>query len=127
MEFTRFLFVKGVRMVVIFIIGTAGSGKSLLTSAFSDWLRMKRQHVISVNLDPGVRHLPYAPDVDVREHISLDELMERYMLGPNGGLVLASDLIAIGTNLLLAKPVKAERATTQSSPHADGARHGNDP
>ena len=81
-------------MYVIFIIGTAGSGKSLLTSAFSDWLRLKRQDVISVNLDPGVRHLPYAPDIDVREHISLDDLMDRYMLGPNGGLIMASDLIA---------------------------------
>ncbi len=81
-------------MYIIFLVGTAGSGKSLLTAAFSDWLKLKRQDVIAVNLDPGVRQLPYAPDVDVRDHVSLDDLMAQYQLGPNGGLILASDLIA---------------------------------
>jgi GTPase SAR1 family protein len=81
-------------LYVIFIIGTAGSGKSLLTATFSDWLKLKKQDVISVNLDPGVLQLPYTPDVDVREYVSIDELMERYVLGPNGALILASDLIA---------------------------------
>jgi GTPase SAR1 family protein len=81
-------------LYVIFLVGTAGSGKSLFTAAFSDWLKLKRQDVIAVNLDPGVRQLPYTPDVDVRGHVSLDDLMEQYMLGPNGGLIMASDLIA---------------------------------
>lgn len=81
-------------MYLIFIIGTAGSGKSLLTSAFSDWLRLKRQEVISVNLDPGVLRLPYNPDVDIREYVSIEDIMEKYELGPNGALIMASDLIA---------------------------------
>ena len=81
-------------MYLIFILGTAGSGKSLLISAFSEWLKLKKQKVISVNLDPGVLKTPYTPDVDVREYISIDELMEKYELGPNGALVMAADLIA---------------------------------
>lgn len=81
-------------MYLIFVIGTAGSGKSLLTSTFSDWLKLKEQEVISVNLDPGAVRLPYAPDIDIRENISLDELMDQYGLGPNGALILAADLIA---------------------------------
>jgi len=81
-------------LYLIFIVGTAGSGKSLLTSAFSDWLKLKRQNAICVNLDPGVLKTPYTPDVDVREFISIDELMEKYELGPNGALVMAADLIA---------------------------------
>jgi GTPase SAR1 family protein len=76
------------------VIGTAGSGKSRLTSAFSNWLRLKKQEVISVNLDPGVVSLPYNPDVDIREYISLNGIMENYSLGPNGALILAADLIA---------------------------------
>lgn len=81
-------------MYIIFIVGTAGSGKSLLTSTFTDWLRLKEQDVISVNLDPGVLRLPYTPNVDVRERISVEELMDKYSLGPNGALIAASDLIA---------------------------------
>ncbi|MCW4041891.1 MAG: ATP/GTP-binding protein [Candidatus Bathyarchaeota archaeon] len=81
-------------MYVIFIVGTAGSGKSLLTASFSDWLRMKKQNVIALNLDPGVLHLPYAPAVDVRDYVSINDLMEKYTLGPNGALVMATDLIA---------------------------------
>jgi len=81
-------------MYVTFIIGTAGSGKSLLVSSFSDWLKLKKQNVITVNLDPGVIKTPYTPDVDVRELISFDELMDKYELGPNGTLIMAADLIA---------------------------------
>lgn len=81
-------------MYLTFIIGTAGSGKSLLTAAFSNWLKLKEQDVITVNLDPGVLNLPYTPDVDVRDRILIDEVMEKYGLGPNGALVMAADLIA---------------------------------
>ena len=77
-----------------FIVGTAGSGKSFLTSAFSDWLKLKGQDVVSVNLDPGVLELPYTPDVDIREYISIDGIMEKYKLGPNGALIMAADLMA---------------------------------
>jgi len=78
----------------LFILGTAGSGKSLLTHVLKDFLAQKEWNVITVNLDPGAESLPYDPDVDVRLHVNLHELMERYDLGPNGGLVLASDMIA---------------------------------
>jgi GTPase SAR1 family protein len=81
-------------LYIIFIVGTAGSGKSLLTSTFSKWLTLKKQEVISLNLDPGVLSLPYTPDVDIREYISLDKLMNEYALGPNGALIMAADLIA---------------------------------
>ena len=38
--------------------------------------------------------MPYAPEIDIRETININEVMEQYGLGPNGALVLASDLIA---------------------------------
>ncbi len=81
-------------MVIVFMVGTAGAGKSLLTGAFSDWLKMAKQDVSVVNLDPGVLNLPYSPDVDVRNYVSVENLMEDYQLGPNGALVMAADLIA---------------------------------
>ena len=81
-------------MHVVFIIGTAGSGKSQLTAAYSQWLRMSKQNVGIVNLDPGASKLPYSPDVDVRDYVNVGTVMEDYSLGPNGALVMASDLIA---------------------------------
>ncbi len=82
-------------MFVTYIIGTAGSGKSLLTSTFVDWLQMKNLQVISVNLDPGVITLPYTPDVDVRDYVSIEEIIRKYGLGPNGSIIMAADLIAM--------------------------------
>jgi GTPase SAR1 family protein len=81
-------------MVVVFILGTAGSGKSLLTATYSEWLKNNKQKAITVNLDPGVVNLPYAPDIDIRNSIDLNQIMDEYNLGPNGALVLAADLIA---------------------------------
>jgi len=81
-------------LYVAFIIGTAGSGKSLLTAAFSEWLRGKEQSVCIVNLDPGVTTLPYEPDVDVRDYIVIEDIMRKYQLGPNGALIMAADLLA---------------------------------
>jgi hypothetical protein len=81
-------------MFIVFIIGTAGSGKSMLTAAFSEWLKISKQNVAVVNLDPGVLTLPYSPDVDVRDYVNVEDLMEKYGLGPNGALIMAADLIA---------------------------------
>jgi GTPase SAR1 family protein len=81
-------------MPIVFIIGTAGSGKSLFTAAFSEWLKMSKQDVAVVNLDPGTLKLPYSPDVDIRNYVDVGNLMEKYGLGPNGALILAADLIA---------------------------------
>jgi len=81
-------------MVVVFVIGTAGSGKSLLTASFTEWLKVGKQKAATVNLDPGVLHLPYVPDIDIRDYINIHSIMDEYRLGPNGALVLAADLIA---------------------------------
>ncbi len=81
-------------MFYIFVLGTAGSGKSLFTSMFKQWLQEKEWNVISINLDPGAEYLPYTPEIDVRTMIDIHELMDRYELGPNGALILASDLIS---------------------------------
>jgi len=87
-------------MFIVFIIGTAGSGKSLLTAAFANWLQLQKQNVIAVNLDPGVITLPYSPDIDIRDYVKIEQLMHDYQLGPNGALIMAADLIAEETERL---------------------------
>jgi len=81
------------KLYIVFVIGTAGSGKSLLTASYSNWLKSERQDVITVNLDPAVVDLPYVPDVDVRDFVQMERI-QKYGLGPNGALILAADLIA---------------------------------
>lgn len=81
-------------MDLIFVTGTAGSGKSYLTNALKSWYVAKGEDAIAVNLDPGVVTLPYEPDVDVRLTIDLQGIMEDYSLGPNGALILAADMVA---------------------------------
>ena len=79
----------------LFFVGTAGCGKSTLTHAFQLWLQNQSYDAITVNLDPGADSLLYAPDVDVRDWIKLDEIMREYGLGPNGAQVAAADLLAL--------------------------------
>ena len=82
-------------MKSIFISGTAGSGKSLLTSKLMMIITQKMVHLLLfLNLDPGVENLPYTCDVDVRDYVDIVSIMQQYDLGPNGALVMANDLIA---------------------------------
>ena len=81
-------------MDIVFVTGTAGSGKSYLTEALKSWYLGKGEDVIAVNLDPGAMTLPYEPDVDIRQSIDLQGIMEDYTLGPNGALILAADMVA---------------------------------
>ena len=81
-------------MKVIFVTGTAGAGKSLLTSKLKEYYAKNATFPITLNLDPGVASLPYSPDIDVRDYIDLNSLMEQYELGSNGSLIMANDLIA---------------------------------
>jgi GTPase SAR1 family protein len=79
--------------VMVYFVGTAGSGKTHLTKAFSEWLDFKRISNVIVNIDPGVENLPYNPDVDVREWFTLETIMEKYGVGPNGAQIIGADLI----------------------------------
>jgi GTPase SAR1 family protein len=81
-------------MNTIFITGTAGSGKSFLTSRLLQWYLDRDSYAISLNLDPGSAGLPYEPDIDIRDYIDINSLMNSYQLGLNGALVMASDMIA---------------------------------
>ena len=40
-----------------------------------------------MNLDPAAEEMLYEPSVDIRELISLEDVMEELELGPNGGLI----------------------------------------
>lgn len=79
----------------LYFLGTAGSGKSTMTSAFQSWMSSQKLDAVTVNLDPGAESLPYDPDVDVRDWIVLKDIMQEHGLGPNGAQILCADLVAL--------------------------------
>lgn len=82
------------RYYTIFMLGTAGSGKTVLTRTLLDWFNEKKLDVATLNLDAGVRRLPYNPDIDVRDLVNIDNLTDKLDLGPNGAMIASMDLIA---------------------------------
>lgn len=78
----------------IFVSGTAGSGKSLLSSKLHEYYTKNGAFAAVLNLDPGVENLAYTCDVDVRDYVDYVSIMQQYDLGPNGAMVMANDLIA---------------------------------
>ncbi len=78
-----------------FFIGTAGAGKTQLTRAYKRYFDERGLDAVLVNLDPGATNLPYAAEVDIREWVSLEQVMAEYGLGPNGAQVAAADLMAV--------------------------------
>ncbi|TLX96148.1 MAG: GTPase [Thaumarchaeota archaeon] len=81
-------------MKTIFMVGTAGSGKSLLASKIFDYYTRNGAFVGMLNLDPAVENLPYTCDVDVRDYVDIVSIMRQYDLGPNGSIIMANDLVA---------------------------------
>jgi len=77
----------------IIILGTAGSGKTSLTSVFHTYLTSHQLDASIVNLDPAVEDLPYEPDIDVRDYVDAREVMRKTGLGPNGALIASIDML----------------------------------
>lgn len=80
-------------MDVIFIVGAAGSGKSMMANTLNDTLNADGWDTAIMNLDPFSDNLIYEPTIDVRNYIDMDELSKKYGLGANGALVFSMDLI----------------------------------
>ncbi|MEM4391583.1 MAG: ATP/GTP-binding protein [Candidatus Nitrosotenuis sp.] len=81
-------------MKTIFVAGTAGAGKSLLATKLHEYYTQNGAFTSILNLDPGVISIPYTPDIDIRDFVDIVSIMKQYDLGPNGALMMASDLIA---------------------------------
>ena len=78
----------------ILFLGTAGSGKSSLTHSFGLWLENEAEADVGyVNLDPGCIYTPFKPDFDIRSFFTVEDLMRKEGLGPNGAIIRAAELM----------------------------------
>ncbi|RLF23514.1 MAG: GTPase [Thermoprotei archaeon] len=82
------------KSTIVVFLGPAGSGKSSLTAAFGRWLEEYMSYKVAyVNLDPGCDYVPYDPDYDIRKLVTVDEVMRRENLGPNGAVVRCMEIM----------------------------------
>ncbi|MEW5759264.1 MAG: ATP/GTP-binding protein [Candidatus Thermoplasmatota archaeon] len=81
--------------ILVYVVGTAGSGKTTLTSALKSWMSAAGYDAVTLNLDPGAEYLPYSPDIDVRDWLSLPEVMRSYSIGPNAAQITCADMLAL--------------------------------
>lgn len=71
----------------ILVTGPAGSGKSTFCSSLLSHLHASRRAGHLMNLDPAAESFQYEPSVDIKDLISLEDVMSELGYGPNGGLV----------------------------------------
>jgi len=72
----------------------AGSGKTTLMQRLNTHTHEHKIPSYMINLDPGVRSLPYGTNIDIRDTVNYKEVMKQYGLGPNGGIMTALNLFA---------------------------------
>lgn len=79
------------------VIGPPGCGKTTYCTGMHQFLEaIERQCVVVnlgmwctqclfINLDPANDTLPYPCEIDIKDLVTLEAVMEAYSLGPNGG------------------------------------------
>lgn len=75
------------------VIGPAGSGKSTYCNRLHEHFQASNRSAHVVNLDPAAEQFSYPVAFDVRDLISLDDVMEELQLGPNGGLLYCMEYL----------------------------------
>ncbi|EAS28481.3 ATP binding protein [Coccidioides immitis RS] len=75
------------------VIGPPGSGKSTYCNGMQQFMSAIGRKCSVVNLDPANDHTSYTPALDVRDLVTLEEIMAEDTLGPNGGILYAMEEI----------------------------------
>lgn len=121
--------------VAIVCVGMAGSGKTtfmqrLVSHIYTHPDPTQSEPSVSkipppppyiVNLDPAVHHVPFTPNIDIRDSVNYKEVMKQFNLGPNGGILTSLNLFSTKIDQVIAllekrtqapEPVKEAEQTT---------------
>eukprot|EP01117_Protostelium_nocturnum_P011064 TRINITY_DN4013_c0_g1_i1.p1 TRINITY_DN4013_c0_g1~~TRINITY_DN4013_c0_g1_i1.p1 ORF type:complete len:110 (+),score=38.93 TRINITY_DN4013_c0_g1_i1:255-584(+) len=85
------------------IMGPAGAGKSTFCNTISNHCVNIKRSVHCINLDPAADEFKYPVSIDIRDLISVEEIMEELEYGPNGGLIYAIDYLLQNMVFILKK------------------------
>ncbi|KAI0869263.1 GPN-loop GTPase 3 like protein [Hypoxylon argillaceum] len=77
----------------VMVMGPAGAGKSTFCASLITHLNLNRRSAFYVNLDPAAETFEHTPDLDIKDLISLEDVMEEMGLGPNGGLIYCFEFL----------------------------------
>jgi len=83
-----------VNPVCVLVIGMAGSGKTTLMHRINLEMNELGKKAYYINLDPAVKTVPYAANIDIRDTVNYKEVMSQYGLGPNGAILTSLNLFA---------------------------------
>jgi len=75
------------------VLGPAGCGKSTYCEIIHKHCENAKRKVHLVNLDPAAEVFNYPVHIDIKDLITVDDVMERLEYGPNGGLVYAMEYL----------------------------------
>lgn len=67
--------------------------QSTFCAALIQHLQTIRRQCFYINLDPAAEEFTYAPNLDIKDLVSLEDVMDEMGLGPNGGLVWCFDYL----------------------------------
>ncbi|KAF2833180.1 hypothetical protein CC86DRAFT_5999 [Ophiobolus disseminans] len=121
--------------VAVVCVGMAGSGKTtfmqrLVSHIYTHPDPTKAEPSVSktsptppyiINLDPAVHHVPFTPNIDIRDSVNYKEVMKQFNLGPNGGILTSLNLFSTKIDQVIAllekrtqppAPVKEAEQTT---------------
>ncbi|KAK4986533.1 hypothetical protein LTR66_007839 [Elasticomyces elasticus] len=62
-------------------------------SALIRHLQNNRRSCYYINLDPAADDFEFEPDIDIKDLITLEDVMEEMSLGPNGGLIYCFEFL----------------------------------
>uniref|UniRef100_A0ABK8FUT5 GPN-loop GTPase n=1 Tax=Anopheles gambiae TaxID=7165 RepID=A0ABK8FUT5_ANOGA len=82
------------RPICVIVLGMAGSGKTTFVKKLAQYRHANGSLPYLINLDPACHETPYPVNIDIRDTIKYKEVMKRYNLGPNGGIVTALNLFS---------------------------------
>ncbi|KAK6758302.1 hypothetical protein RB195_015861 [Necator americanus] len=90
-------------MYGVLVIGAPGAGKSTFCAGLADIFEQINRPFVTINLDPANDSVLYQVDCDIKEMITVEDVMDRLGLGPNGALRYCIDTLCRNRTWLLQK------------------------
>ncbi len=85
------------------VVGPPGCGKSTYCFGMYQFLSAIGRKVSVINLDPANDHTNYDCALDIRDFVTLEEVMTDQNLGPNGGIMYAMEEIEESIDVFISR------------------------